>query len=290
MPSVTVVGSANLDLVASVDRIPAPGETLLASHYAEHAGGKGLNQAVAAARSGASVRFVGAVGDDEAGSRLRSVMGDAGIDPVLTPSDQPTGRALINVDARSENTIVVVPGANRDVVADTGALTDTDVVLLQLEVPLDVVTGAAVTGRSTGALVVLNPAPAQPLPDRLLEACDVVIPNEHEVTLLGGADALIERGADAVVVTLGAAGADLVTREGRTSFPPFTVDPIDTTGAGDAFCGALAARLADGAPLPDAVVWATAAGALATTVRGAVPAQPTAAAVRALVAGRADQG
>lgn len=284
MASVTVVGSANLDLVASVVRIPAPGETLLASHYAEHAGGKGLNQAVASARSGATTRFIGAVGADEPGRRLRSVIAEVGVVPVLATSDRPTGRALISVADDGENAIVVVPGANRDVVARPGELAGADVVLLQLEVPLEVVVDAALAGRSNGASVVLNPAPAQPLPDQLVEACDVVVPNEHEVALLGGADALLGRGAGAVVVTRGAAGAQLVTRAGCTSFAPFLVDPIDTTGAGDAFCGALAARLAADAPLPDAVTWACAAGALATTVHGAVPAQPSAADIRALLA------
>ena len=283
MPSVIVVGSANLDLVANVDRIPGPGETLLATGYAEHAGGKGLNQAVAAARSGATVRFVGAVGDDEAGRLLRSTMAVDHVEPVLAASPLPTGRALISVADGGENAIVVVPGANRDAVAGSSVLADSAVILLQLEIPLAVVTEAAVAGRSHGATVVLNPAPAQPLPDRLLGACDVVVPNEHEVELLGGAAAILARGAGAVVTTRGAAGAELVTRDGRRSFPPFPVVPVDTTGAGDAFCGALAARLADGADLADAVIWASAAGALATTVRGAVPAQPTADRIARLV-------
>lgn len=283
MPSVIVVGSANLDLVANVDRIPGPGETLLATGYAEHAGGKGLNQAVAAARSGATVRFVGAVGDDEAGRLLRSTMAVDHVEPVLTTSPLPTGRALISVADGGENAIVVVPGANRDAVAGSSVLADSAVILLQLEIPLAVVTEAAVAGRSHGATVVLNPAPAQPLPDRLLGACDVVVPNEHEVELLGGAAVILARGAGAVVTTRGAAGAELVTRDGRRSFPPFPVVPVDTTGAGDAFCGALAARLADGADLADAVIWASAAGALATTVRGAVPAQPTADRIARLV-------
>ncbi len=283
MPSVIVVGSANLDLVANVDRIPGPGETLLATGYAEHAGGKGLNQAVAAARSGATVRFVGAVGEDEAGRLLRSTMAVDHVEPVLTTSPLPTGRALISVADGGENAIVVVPGANRDAVAGSSVLADSAVILLQLEISLAVVTEAAVAGRSHGATVVLNPAPAQPLPDRLLGACDVVVPNEHEVELLGGAAAILARGAGAVVTTRGAAGAELVTRDGRRSFPPFPVVPVDTTGAGDAFCGALAARLADGADLADAVIWASAAGALATTVRGAVPAQPTADRIARLV-------
>lgn len=283
MASVTVVGSANLDLVARVARIPGPGETLLASDYAEHAGGKGLNQAVAAARAGASVRFVGAVGNDAAGRRLDEVMVAEGIDPVLAISDLPTGRALISVDDRAENAIVVVPGANTSVVADLDAVARADLALFQLEVPIDVVTEAAVAAAAASVTVVVNPAPARDLPDRLVSACDVLVPNQHEVELLGGADGLLDRGAAAVVVTLGDAGADLITVGGRERIDPFPVDPVDTTGAGDAFCGALAARIAAGAELRDAVTWAAAAGALATTVHGAVPAQPTAAQIQAFI-------
>lgn len=281
---VCVVGSANLDLVATTQRIPGPGETLLGTGYAEHAGGKGLNQAVASARSGAQVAFVGCVGDDDAGRRMRSVLTGDGIDAsALTVSDSPTGRALILVDAVGENSIVVVPGANHDV-SLPGPLPAASVVLCQLEVPVDQVALALAGGRDAGATTILNPAPAAALPAALLASCDILVPNEHEVELLGGVASLLASGCRAVVVTRGGAGVDVHTHDGVAHCPPFDVDVVDTTGAGDAFCGSLAARLAAGDDLSHAVRWAAAAGALATTVVGAVPAQPTAEAIRALLA------
>jgi ribokinase len=281
---VCVVGSANLDLVATTARIPGPGETVLGDGYAEHAGGKGLNQAVAAARSGARVAFVGCVGDDDAGRRMRAVLVGDGIDAAdLTVGRSPTGRALIVVDAGGENSIVVVPGANHDVVLPR-SLPDAAVVLCQLEVPLDQVARALAAAKRGGATTILNPAPANPLPTDLLAECDLVVPNEHEVELLGGVEALLAGGSRAVVVTRGGSGVDVHTADGATHCPPFEVDVVDTTGAGDAFCGALAARLAAGDALLQAVRWAAAAGALATTVVGAVPAQPTAEAITELMA------
>jgi ribokinase len=280
---VCVVGSANLDLVATTSRIPGPGETLLGSGYAEHAGGKGLNQAVASARSGAHVQFIGCVGDDDAGRRMCAVLTGEGIDASeLTTSHSPTGRALIVVDANGENSIVVVPGANHDVSLPE-SLPAARVLLCQLEVPLDQVANALTAGRRAGATTILNPAPAAALEAELLAACDIIVPNEHEVELLGGVGALLAAGCRAVVVTRGGAGVDVHTDGGTEHCPAFAVEVVDTTGAGDAFCGALAARLAAGDELQAAVRWAAAAGALATTVVGAVPAQPRAEAIRALL-------
>lgn len=287
---VCVVGSANLDLVATTPRIPAPGETLLGTGYAEHAGGKGLNQAVAAARSGAHVVFVGCVGDDDAGRRMAAVLAGDGIDAAgLTVGSSPTGRALIIVDDGGENSIVVVPGANHDLTLPEPMPT-ASVVLCQLEVPIDQVGRALAGGRRAGATTILNPAPAASLGADLLSSCDIVVPNEHEVELLGGVDSLLAAGCRAVVVTRGGAGVDLHTADGVEHCPPFVVDVVDTTGAGDAFCGALAARLGAGDSLRVAVRWAAAAGALATTVVGAVPSQPRAEAVRALFATEAVPG
>jgi ribokinase len=212
------------------------------------------------------------------------VLAGDGIDAsALTTSSSPTGRALIIVDDRGENSIVVVPGANHDVTLPD-ALPDTGVVLCQLEVPLARVAEALAAGRAAGATTILNPAPAAPLPVDLIAACDIVVPNEHEVELLGGVGALLASGCRAVVVTRGGAGVDVHTPDGLFHCPPFEVEVVDTTGAGDAFCGALAARLAAGDDLHAAVRWAAGAGALATTVVGAVPAQPTAEAIRALLA------
>lgn len=286
MADVCVVGSANLDLVASVASLPAPGATVLATDYAEHAGGKGLNQAVAAARLGASVAFVGSIGDDAAGGILAEVMRAEGIDVsgLRVLHGVPTGRALINVDARAENSIVVVPGANaRTGASVAGSLSAARVVLAQLEVPLDAVVAAFRAARARGSTTVLNPAPARDLPDDLLSLCDVVVPNEGEAAALGGAERLHALGVTAVVTTLGARGATVAVRAGTVTVAPFAVSPVDTTGAGDAFIGALCAELSRGVDVAAAARTAAAAGALATTRRGAVPSLPTRAEVERLL-------
>lgn len=277
MFDVCVVGSANLDLVATTERLPGPGETVLGTSFAEHAGGKGLNQAVAAARAGASVAFVGAVGHDAAGDALLGVLADEGID--TTGVDRvaaPTGRALIGVDAGGENSIIVVAGANAlvDAARVRDRLPPARVVLVQLEVPVDAVAAALAAARDEESTTVLNPAPATPLPAELLANCDLVIPNEHEAELLGGAARLLGAGAAGVVVTRGGAGITVHAADGDVDMAAFTVDPIDTTAAGDAFCGALCARLAAGDPLATALRFAMAGGALATTRAGAVPSLP----------------
>jgi ribokinase len=287
---VAVIGSANLDLVATTPRLPRPGETLLGSGFAEHPGGKGLNQAVAAARSGASVAFVGAVGEDEPGRRLRALAISEGIDVegVLAAEGAPTGRAMITVDAAAENTIVVIAGANG--LVDGRRVPSARLVIAQLEIPVDQVMAAFRAARADGNRTILNPAPAQVLPDELLGLCDVVIPNEHEVELLGGVAALLDRGVSTVITTQGAAGV-AVTERGADGLvvewrqEAFVVDAVDTTGAGDAFCGALAARLAAGDTLRSCVRYAAAAGALAATIEGAVPALPHDSAIRRLLAG-----
>ena len=285
MFDVAVIGSVNLDLVASTARLPRPGETVAGTAYAEHAGGKGLNQAVAAARSGAVVAMVGAVGDDDAGRRLRSIAEAEGIDveAIDVIPGSPTGRALITVDADAENSIVVIPGANSHVRAD--AIPDARVVIAQLEVPVDEVLAAFRSARASGARTILNPAPAQALSDELVALCDIVVPNEHELELIGGVDSLLDRGVGIVVTTRGAGGVTMTVRTTTERHQPaFAVTAIDTTGAGDAFCGALAARLAAGDELESAVRYAAAAGALATTIDGAVPSLPHAGEVAAFLA------
>ncbi len=282
---VCVVGSANLDLVATVERLPGPGETVPGSSYAEYPGGKGLNQAVAAARAGASTAIVGAVGNDAAGVALLRVMADDAIDVVgVATVAQATGRALIGVSSSGENSIIVVAGANGAVTA--AATPHARVVLSQLEVPLAAVEQALAAGRERGSITVLNPAPAQPIGPEILQWCDIVVPNQHEVELLGGVAHLLSLGASAVVVTLGAEGADLHTADGVVHIDPFPVTPVDTTGAGDTFCGALCARLAAGDALPAALRFAAAAAALCTTRSGAVPSIPRRAEVAALLSAR----
>ena len=279
---VVVVGSANLDLVAHLDHLPTPGETQLAIGYEEHAGGKGLNQAVACARMGAKTAFVGCVGDDDAGAMLRGVLEREGIDTsLLVTVDAPTGRAFINVDKHGENEIVVVSGANVRVTVP--ALPTAAVVLLQLEIPLDVVDGVLRAARAAGATTVLNPAPAAELAPETLAFVDVLLPNETESAALGGKPALLQRGVRTIVTTLGEHGAAIETAEGRINIAPHRVTPVDTVGAGDAFTGALCAQLAMGHSLEDAARVGAVAGALATTKKGAVPSLPTRDAVFAVL-------
>lgn len=291
--SVVVVGSCNIDLVACVPRQPLRGETLTGTGFATYLGGKGLNQAVAARRMGATVALVGRVGADDFGQRIKDALQAESIDAAYVETDrQPTGTALILVEERGDNSIVVIPGAN-------GALTPADidqaaelictasVLLLQLEVPLATTLRAAQIAHEAGTTVILTPAPAQPLPPALLAATDVLIPNQIEVGQISAtnadpaaaARALLAQGCRAVVVTLGAQGALLVTPDGEESIAPLPVTAVDTVGAGDAFAGALAASLAEGHTLTTALHYASAAGALATTQAGAVPSLPTRAAV-----------
>ncbi|NND04463.1 MAG: ribokinase [Acidimicrobiia bacterium] len=285
---VVVVGSLNQDLVATVPRIPAPGETVLASGHAAFAGGKGANQATAAARLGANVAMVGRVGADANGSTLREGLAGDGIDVsrVLIDDEAATGLALINVDAAGENAITVSPGANgavtaADVTAATDLLEVAAVVLLQLEVPIEAVSAAAELARG---IVILNPAPAAELPTGLLENVDILVPNESELASLAGAHTATEDEVAAaarslpvseVVVTLGARGALVVSKSGIKHVPPVPVDPVDTTGAGDAFCGALAAELARGSYVQAAARFAAKVAAHAVTKHGAQASMPT---------------
>jgi ribokinase len=271
---VVVVGSANLDLVAHLDHLPKPGETQLAIGYEEHAGGKGLNQAVACARMGAKTAFVGCVGDDDAGAMLRGVLEREGIDISLVDTvDAPTGRAFINVDRHGENEIVVVSGANA--LVKVPVLPKAAVVLLQLEIPLDVVDGVLRAAKAAGSITVLNPAPATDVASETLALVDVLLPNETESAALGGTAVLLGRGVTTIVTTLGERGAVIETASRRREIAPFLVTPIDTVGAGDAFTGALCSQLAMGRSLEDAARIGAVAGALATTTKGAVPSLPT---------------
>ena len=288
--SVTVVGSLNEDVLVRVGRLPGRGETVIGRGTTLAPGGKGANQAAAAGRLAPGVHMIGRVGDDPAGDRQLAALADSrvNVSRVHRTPGVPTGSATIPVEEGSgENLIVVLPGANAELTPDD-AVADpvrrADVVLLQLEVPLATVQAAA---EAAGGTVVLTPAPPQPLPDALLERVDVLVPNEHELAALAGADRGEREPADlvelarsvtgsAVVVTLGARGALVVPDGGGPALlqPPPAVTPVDTTGAGDCFCGALAGALAAGTPLADAVRYAVAAAALSTTgpgARGALP-------------------
>ena len=280
---VVVVGSCNLDLVSTTSHLPSPGETLRAVDYAEHAGGKGLNQAVACARMGARTAFIGCVGNDSAGTMLRDLLNAEGINTSqLVTVDGPTGRAFITVDASGENTIVIVAGANAHVSETLITLPSSKVLLAQLEIPLEIVT--QVFSQAHNAITVLNPAPAAALSPELLSLCDIAIPNETESAALGGTKFLLGAGVKTVITTLGERGAEISDATSMTSIATYKVDAIDTVGAGDAFVGALCAEIARGETIEHAAQIASIAGALATTVQGAVPSLPTRAAVMSLYA------
>ncbi|RPK40132.1 Ribokinase [Streptomyces sp. ADI92-24] len=294
-----VVGSANADLVVGVDRRPAPGETVLGSDLAVHPGGKGANQAVAAARLGARTALLARVGDDAHGRLLLESQRSAGVDTTgVLVGGAPTGVALITVDPSGDNSIVVSPGANarltpEDIRAAGPLLLAARVVSVQLEIPLDTVAETALALPS-GTRLVLNPSPPAPLPAEVLAACDPLVVNEHEARSILGRDAgttpeswaqaLTALGPRSVVITLGAGGALAAdTRTGDfVRVPSPAVDAVDTTGAGDAFTAALAWRLGLGEELPEAAAFAVRVGAAAVTKEGAQASFPTAEEVSAL--------
>lgn len=289
---VTVVGSINMDLVVTVDRLPGSGETILGSDFQRFGGGKGANQALAAARMGAQVRMIGKVGADEAGRALVGDLLGAGVEiSGIGRAEGPTGTAVITVDRQGTNTIVVVPAANMlltpaDVEAARDAIADSDAVLLQLEVPMETVQAAATVAREAGVPVFLNPSPVQPLPDDLLEGLAYLVVNETELEIIsegsGDPARLLGRGVQRIVLTLGQRGSRLIAQDGVREVLPFQVTSVDSTAAGDAYLGALAATLSERG-IEAALEAASAAGALATTRMGAQPSLPTLAEVDAFV-------
>jgi ribokinase len=297
--AVVVVGSLNTDHVVRVAHLPGEGETVTGSHYLLAAGGKGLNQAVAAARQGASVVFVGCVGADGPGRELLRLLVDEGVDVshVRVVDEVATGVALVTVAEDGANSIVVAPLANGrltpcDIEAAGTVIERAGVLLAQLEVPASAVEAALTRARGAGVVTILNPAPASgPLPAGLLASVDILVPNASEAAAITGVavdDAVValrRLGPSTVVVTVGEEGSLVASEDGVARVAPFPVRATDTTGAGDAFCGVLAAAIAAGSSLPVALRRASAAGALTATIHGAVPSLPTAAAVEGLLAG-----
>jgi len=294
---IAVIGSLNRDLTVRTPRLPQPGETVLGTRHYSNGGGKGANQTVAAARLGSSVALIGRVGDDDHGVALIDDMTSEGIDTsgIGIDAELPTGVAVITVDDDAENTIVVSPGANMGLTPDhvtnhRDLISGAKVTLAQLEVPIETVTAAADT--ATG-LVCLNPAPAQPLPAELLSRVDVLVPNRSELATMTGtplpqttvdvrqAASLLDF-SGAVVVTLGADGALVIDGDSATHVESPHVDAVDPTGAGDAFCGALAHSLSQGQTILEAARWAVVAGAIAVTRHGAQASMPTPAEIDAL--------
>ena len=298
-----MIGSSNTDLIVRTPRIPEPGETILGGEFVTAAGGKGANQAVAAARAGGAVTFVARIGRDAHGDAALAGFAAAGVDVTYVSRDRtrPSGVALIFVGNTGENSIAVASGANaglglRDVQRASAAFRRARVVLLQLETPLRTVETAIAHAVAAGVPVILNPAPARHLPARLLRRVYLLTPNESEIEALTGVavtidataaragGALLARGARNVVITMGARGAFVASREARQFIPGLKVKALDATGAGDVFNGALAVALAEGRTLGDAAKFAGAAAAISVTRLGAQPSAPSRREIQAVLA------
>ncbi|MCY4146825.1 MAG: ribokinase [Chloroflexi bacterium] len=301
MPAkIVVVGSFNTDLTSYMQRMPRPGETVHGERFVTGAGGKGSNQAVAAARLGADVTFIGRLGKDVFAELADEIWDAEGVnrDYVARDDEVATGVAPILVDSSGENSIVVVLGANlrvqpADIDAAREKIADADILIAQLEINLDMVAYALRVAKAAGLTTILNPAPAAALPAATLTLADYLTPNQTELAALGGAGAvvaaarsLLTRDAQTAVVTLGAAGAQIVSRADTALVSSFAVEAVDTTGAGDAFNAGLAVALAEGAALVEAVRFANAAAALCVTKPGTARSTPYRHEVDALLAGK----
>ena len=295
MGKIIVIGSSNTDMVVTSGRLPLPGETVMGNEFAVIPGGKGANQAVAAARAGGDVAFIAKTGDDDFGRKAVEGYQRDGIntDHILADPAEPSGIAVILVDETSgQNSIVVAPGANgrlspEDIRRAGHLIASADVLLIQLEIPLDTVEYALETARAHGVKTILNPAPARHLSDELLATVDIITPNEHEARSLIGIDPLseqdvvraaaqlLEKVGQTVIITLGSKGAYYASKDGSAGFVATTpVEAVDTTAAGDVFNGYLAAGLAGGNALEAAVVLANKAAAVSVTRKGAQPSIP----------------
>lgn len=300
-----VFGSINMDLVARTPRLPGPAETITGHEFFTAPGGKGANQAVAAARLGTPTKMIGRVGNDGFGGELRQNLESSGVDTsfVFVDVEVSSGVAVIAVDDEAQNNIIIVPGANgrvgrADIERLKENLGEARLLLLQLEVPLEASIAAAQLAHQRGVTVVLDPAPARDLPDDLYKVVDIITPNEVEAGQLVGfsvktrldadraADVLLSKGVKIVIVKMGSLGVVYATQEARAFLPAFKVEAVDTVAAGDAFNGGLAAALIENQTLPEAIRWGTAAGALSATKVGAQPSMPTKSEFEAFLAGQ----
>lgn len=285
---IAVIGSINMDIVMKVPWLPQKGETLLAEEYLTVPGGKGANQAVAAARLGAKVSMIGALGREAFGDTLLKGLTEDGLDVRgIRRTDSPSGNALITVDPQGENTILVYPGANGDVTPDwvqrqESIIQEADWVMLQLEIPMESVLKAAKLAKKLKKKVLLNPAPAAELPEELISMVDILTPNETELALLSGvegiedgADVLLSKGVQMVVVTLGSKGSLVKTKQSMIQAEAYAIQAVDTTAAGDAFNAGLVTALGEGRNLKEALSFANAVGAVTATKLGAQRSLPT---------------
>jgi len=292
-PKIVVVGSSNTDMIIKVPHIPKPGETILGGKFSTASGGKGANQTVAAARSGGDVTLIACLGKDMFGEKALQGFVEDGInvDNIKIDPKEPSGVAEIFVDENGENSIAVASGANlnlspQDVRKIKGVIANSDILLMQLEIPVDTVRTAAKIARKNGVKVILNPAPAQKLEDDLLQNISIITPNEIEAEMLTGikvndnvsakqaADILLKKGIETVIITLGQRGAFYVTSKASKLISGFQVKAVDATAAGDTFNGALAVALGESMPLKNAISFANAAAALSVTKLGAQPSAP----------------
>lgn len=290
---IAVIGSSNTDMVIKANRLPVPGETVIGNHFMMNPGGKGANQAVAAARMGGDVSFITKTGNDLFGRQSMELYNSEGIntDFVFSDEDNPSGVALISVDANGENCILVAPGANsflstKDIDKARAVIEAADLLLMQLEIPMETVEYATAIASQKGIKVVLNPAPAQNLAEDLLKKISIITPNKSEAEILTGvlvtdwisaqkaADVISNKGVDTVVITLGSLGA--LVKEGNTyhQIDAVVVDAVDTTAAGDTFSGTLCVGLAEGKSIVEAVKMACKASSVTVTRMGAQAAIP----------------
>jgi ribokinase len=289
---IVVLGSTNIDHIAKVKKIPAPGETVGDGIYSKAFGGKGFNQAVAATRAGGNVTFLSSVGADEDGKKIISYLHMFGADTenVIYKKESPTGTAFIFVEDGGENSIVVSPGANKELTVEEvkslgNVIAEADYLVMQMEIPFDCVEAAAEIAASNNTFVLLNPAPARKLTKKLLSMVDLLVVNETESEIISEgtidslgiermAEVLVEMGAKSVIITLGANGSYFLNGTEKGKFPAFKVNAIDSTGAGDIFCGALTSYLAECREISDAIKYASAASALSVQKLGAAPSVP----------------
>lgn len=293
--NILVIGSLNMDFVIEVNKMPLPGETILGKNFTLIPGGKGANQAYAIGKLGGNVSMLGAVGNDEYGKKILENLNSVNVNTnnIIKLEDIQTGSAFINVDKNGENSIVVVSGANGKITKETidsniNLIEKADIIVMQLEIPLEVVEYASKLAKQKGKLVILDPAPARPnLSEELLSNIDIIKPNETEIQILSGIEAkaneeiiraarsLIEKGVDTVIVTLGDKGSILVTKELEKSFDSFNVEVVDTTAAGDSFTAALAKSLLEGKNIEEAIKFGHLVSSIVVTKKGAQTSIPT---------------